>query len=230
MKATSPTATAAVVDSHPVAANATTATIVQTAATMVASAPNATMVASAPNATIVQVAPMVASAPNATVLQAPRDLATAEAKSDSVWPMLQRCARVPMPLMNATCPLECCHPNLVANPLRPPFASCFSIAAHRDGELVCARRHCGMLARRTHRPSPLPRCPHRLPRLHWMMNSILLRPSAAFSAAACLSPSLWVLGFHISEASLDATAAVLKPMIWVAASPWPSQHLVEEED
>ena len=66
MNATPPTASAAVVDSHPVAAAATTAAIVQAA-------------------------PVVASAPNATVLQAPRDPATAEAKSDSVWPMLERC-------------------------------------------------------------------------------------------------------------------------------------------
>ena len=70
MNATSPTATAAVVDSHPVAATATTAAIVQAA-------------------------PVVGSAPNATVLQAPRDPAIAEAKSDSVWPMLERGARVP---------------------------------------------------------------------------------------------------------------------------------------
>ena len=144
MEATCPTATAAVVDSHPVAAAATTAAIVQAA-------------------------PVVASAPNATVLQAPRDPATAEAeaKSDSVWPMLERGARVPaMPLMKATRPLESCHPNRPSIPLlhdsrcaNETFASCFSIPAYLDGELVCARRHCGMLAS----------CPHRLARLHWMM-------------------------------------------------------------
>ena len=59
MNATSPTATAAVVDSHPVAATATTAAIVHAA-------------------------PVVASAPNATVLHAPPNPATAEAKSDSI--------------------------------------------------------------------------------------------------------------------------------------------------
>ena len=175
----------------------------------------------ATTAALVQAAPVVASAPNATVLQAPRDPSTAEAKSDSVWPMLERGARVPaMPLMKATRPLECGHPNRPSIPLlhdcrcaNESFASCFSIPAYRDGELVCARRHCGMLARRTHRPSPLPRCPHRLARLHWMM----IYDVSAFAAVASHVPSA-------AEALVAATAPVVfEPMIWVAAVPWPPQ-------
>ena len=182
-------------DSHPVAAAATTAAIVQAA-------------------------PVVASAPNATVLQAPRDPATAEAKSDSVWPMLERGARVPaMPLMKATRPLESCHPNRPSIPLlhdsrcaNETFASCFSIPAYRDGELVCARRHCGMLAS----------CPHRLARLHWMMiSTILSRSSTALAAVAghvpcaatLLSPACQSRSFLL----VAATPAVFEPMIWLSS-------------
>ena len=78
------------------------------------------VIGTAPNATVLQ-APRAAELERGALLQAPRAPATADAKSASLWPMLER----------GEAPAE-------TSMKKPP--------ACRDGDLVCARRHGGMLA------------------------------------------------------------------------------------